>query len=529
MDVPESTTKAHAPLFGFETPLFVRVFSVAADGTLGLPSPTVPLTVTFHARSRRPEAAHAREGATVGLPSALLDPDPIRRSRAIRWRSTRRRTSGGLRRRRGVHHRAEPAPRPAPFLAGIHYWRVRSFHGLSGPHTQRPRPAARSFRLQRRAAGQSLTIDVSPKAAWPCAATPTCSAAPTRTTRHPGRAAHAPPRARRDRHPDQQQPEGGPRSPRLVLPAGQGQRTFTPAAAGPQPGPAAPLTATLAGHGATAPLTVDPAALGQVFIGSDQSGPDSASSPAGPRRSARCCSTGMRPAEAPSSWPAVRRAASAPARATATGQLASLLSITTQQVTATIDLDDLPLISGHARAFRRSLRDGPSGTNASWPSAAAATRSTEPVPGEDLLGQRHHRDEFHHVPEDTGVVEHGHSESLLELGHRAGGFRSAPALDGCVDLLLAGSVEHHRVSGTRESPGPGSSGRARSPASMSNVVAPRTEERLGHLRQGRVEDLGAPPRGGSGAGGTARRRAGSTPATLRLVSRAHRRRPVPGR
>jgi hypothetical protein len=49
VDVPESTTKAHAPLFGFETPLFVRVFGVAADGTLGLPSPTVPLTVTFHA------------------------------------------------------------------------------------------------------------------------------------------------------------------------------------------------------------------------------------------------------------------------------------------------------------------------------------------------------------------------------------------------------------------------------------------------------------------------------------------------
>jgi hypothetical protein len=45
--VPESTTKAHAGLLGFETPLFVRVFGVAADGTLGLPSPTIPLTITF--------------------------------------------------------------------------------------------------------------------------------------------------------------------------------------------------------------------------------------------------------------------------------------------------------------------------------------------------------------------------------------------------------------------------------------------------------------------------------------------------
>jgi hypothetical protein len=38
-DVPESATQAQAPLFGFQTRLFARVFAVAADGTLRLPSP----------------------------------------------------------------------------------------------------------------------------------------------------------------------------------------------------------------------------------------------------------------------------------------------------------------------------------------------------------------------------------------------------------------------------------------------------------------------------------------------------------
>ena len=97
VDVPESTTKAHAPLLGFQTPLFVRVFGVAADGTLGLPSPTVPLTVTFHAPvPPAPSLLTPANGGTVGLPcSSPGPPTPIRRPRAIRWRSTGRRTSAG--------------------------------------------------------------------------------------------------------------------------------------------------------------------------------------------------------------------------------------------------------------------------------------------------------------------------------------------------------------------------------------------------------------------------------------------------
>ena len=59
----------------------------------------------------------------------------------------------------------------------------------------------------------------------------------------------------------------------ITIPAGQAQGSFTinPLQVS-SPAPLT-LTATLAGHGATAPLTVDPAALGQVFIGSNQSGP----------------------------------------------------------------------------------------------------------------------------------------------------------------------------------------------------------------------------------------------------------------
>ncbi len=78
VDVPESTTKAHAPLFGFETPLFVRVFGVAAGGTLGLPSPALALTVTFHAPvPPAPSLLTPTNGATVGLPVQLSwTPDP---------------------------------------------------------------------------------------------------------------------------------------------------------------------------------------------------------------------------------------------------------------------------------------------------------------------------------------------------------------------------------------------------------------------------------------------------------------------
>jgi hypothetical protein len=56
VDVPESGTEAHAPLFGFQTALFVRVFGVAANGILGLPSPTLALHITFHAPVPRPRA-----------------------------------------------------------------------------------------------------------------------------------------------------------------------------------------------------------------------------------------------------------------------------------------------------------------------------------------------------------------------------------------------------------------------------------------------------------------------------------------
>ena len=49
VDVPERATEARAPLIGFRTPLFIRVFGVAPNGTLGLPSPTLALRLTFHA------------------------------------------------------------------------------------------------------------------------------------------------------------------------------------------------------------------------------------------------------------------------------------------------------------------------------------------------------------------------------------------------------------------------------------------------------------------------------------------------
>jgi hypothetical protein len=166
-DIPESGTEAHAPLLGFTTSLFVRVFGVAADGTLGLPSPTVALKITFKAPiPPAPSLLAPADGATVTLPLTLSwtpDPNPQTEGYQLEISSTRS-FAGGC---GGVEECVTGLSHPRDVLpslpTGVHYWRVRSFHGLAGPDREAATAwsAARSFTVSS-APPQvaSLTIDV---------------------------------------------------------------------------------------------------------------------------------------------------------------------------------------------------------------------------------------------------------------------------------------------------------------------------------------------------------------------------------
>jgi hypothetical protein len=166
-DVPEKTTEAHAPLFGFQTPLFIRVFGVTANGILGLPSPTLALKITFHAPvPPPPKLLTPGAGATVTLPVVISwtpDPNPQTEGYQVEI-STTPNFSGGC---GGVEECITGLSQPRDTLhslpAGIHYWRVRSFHGLAGPSRGAATAwsAARSFTVSGAPPKvRTLTIDV---------------------------------------------------------------------------------------------------------------------------------------------------------------------------------------------------------------------------------------------------------------------------------------------------------------------------------------------------------------------------------
>ena len=167
VDVPESTTTAHAPLFGFQTPLFVRVFGVARDGSLGLPSPTVALNITFQAPvPPAPSPLAPADGATVTLPVKLSwtpDPNPQIPGYQLEISKTRN-FAGGC---GGVEECVTGLSQPNDTLfslpPGVHYWRARSFQGLSGPNREAVTAwsAARSFTVSNAPpVVRGLTVDV---------------------------------------------------------------------------------------------------------------------------------------------------------------------------------------------------------------------------------------------------------------------------------------------------------------------------------------------------------------------------------
>jgi hypothetical protein len=279
VDVPESGTVAHAPLIRAEEPLFIRVFGVAPDGTLGLPSRTLSIQLSFHARVPAPPRLRApADRATVTLPVTVAwtpDPNPQTEGYQLEIDSTPRLARNCTSAEECVTGITPPRYTLFSLPAGPQYWRVRSFHGLAGPGVGAVTgwSPARKFTVSNAPPRvQSLTIDVytgggvvlrshtrvfsgtneDNEAFGTVQLTTPASAGGqtvTLTSTNPKVAAV-------------------PAS--VMVPAGQAQAGFLI-----QPNQVAqPTTLTLSAvigqQSATAPLTVDPSRLNQVFIESNQ-------------------------------------------------------------------------------------------------------------------------------------------------------------------------------------------------------------------------------------------------------------------
>jgi hypothetical protein len=345
VDVPESATEAHAPLFGFQTALFVRVFGVAANGTLGLPSPVLALHITFHAPV--PPAASLlapAEGATVTLPVTLSwtpDPNPQVEGYQLEINSAPN-FAGGC---GGVEECVTGLSQPRDTLhslpAGLHYWRVRSFHGLAGPNAGAATAwsAARSFTVSNAPPKvRSLTIDVFTEGGVVLRSHTRVFSGTNEDNEAFGivQLTTPAPAGGQTIALASSNPKAATVPPSVTVPAGQAQKTFKiqPLQV---PSPATlSLTATLSGHAATAPLTVEPSSLNQVFIESNQK-VDGKSTPnvfsGGTDAVGSLLFNGNAPSGSVITMTSSSPAASVPASVTAAGQLASF-TITTRPVTA---------------------------------------------------------------------------------------------------------------------------------------------------------------------------------------------------
>ena len=345
-DVPESTTEAHAPLFGFQTPLFIRVFGVAADGTLGLPSPAIALKITFHAPVPPPPGLLAPpDGATVTFPFKLSwtpDPNPQVEGYQLEINSTPNFSGGCGGVEECVTGLTQPQDTIRSLAAGLHYWRVRSFHGLAGPNTGAATKwsTARKFTVSAALPKvKSLAIDVF-----------TGGGTALRSHTHVFSGTNEDNEAFGIVQLSTPAPSGGetitlassnPKVASLpasvLVPGGQAQKSFKIQPRQVTSSATVTLSGTLNGQAApaTAPLTVDPAGLNQVFIGSNQK-EDGRSTPnvfsGGTPQVGTLLFNGNAPSGTVVTLASSSPAVSVPASVTAAGQLVSF-SITTNRVT----------------------------------------------------------------------------------------------------------------------------------------------------------------------------------------------------
>jgi hypothetical protein len=343
-DIPESGTTGHAPLIDLRTPLFARVFGVASDGTLGLPSPTLALRLTFRAPvPPPPKLLSPADGATVTLPVALSwtpDPNPQTAGYELVISSTPHFSGGCAGAALCVTSLTPPLWVVHSLAAGTYFWRVRSSHGLAGPD----RGAVTAW-----SAARSFTISSAPPQVGHLAIDVfTEGGVVLRSHTHVFSGSNEDNKASGIVQLTTPAPAGGatialassnpaaatvPSS--VVVPAGQAQASFTINPLQVTSATALTLTATLAGHAATVPLTVEPAALSQVFIGSNQSGPISPSNvfSGGTPQVGTLLFNGNTPSGTSVTLASSSPVASVPASVTARGQLVSF-NIITRQVTS---------------------------------------------------------------------------------------------------------------------------------------------------------------------------------------------------
>jgi hypothetical protein len=345
VDDPESGTEAQAPLMKFQTPLYIRVFGVSATGVRGLPSPTVAVRLTFRAPVPAPPRLRAPDsGAKVLLPVTLkwsADPNPQIEGYQLEINSIPN-FSGGC---GGIEECVTGLSQPRDTLfslpVGAQFWRVRSFHGLAKPNAAAVTgwSPARSFIVSNAVPRvESLTIDVFSEGGVVLRSHTRVFSGTNEdndafgivqlTTPAPAGGATIALASGN--------PEAAAVQPSISIAGGQTQGTF---AIDPlQVARSAPLTlsATLGSHVVTAPLTVEPARLNQVFIESNQQlhhsyVPNLFSG--GTDVVGTLLFNGNAPNGSVVTLASNSPAASVPSRVTAAGQLVSF-TITTRQVSA---------------------------------------------------------------------------------------------------------------------------------------------------------------------------------------------------
>jgi hypothetical protein len=343
-DVTEDSTTASAPLFDFQTALYVRVFGVNKEGILGLPSATLGLKITYKAPvPPAPKLVSPPDGTTTTLPLTLrwtADPNPQVEGYQLEISNTSNFAGGCGDVEECVSGLSQPRDTLFSLPAGVHYWRVQSSHGLAGPDRAAVTAwsAARSFTVSHAPPEiQSLAIDVFTEGGVVLRSHTSVFSGTNEDNEAFGIVQLTTPA-----------PAGGESillsstSPSVAtlpssvtVPAGQAQASFRIQPEQVLQASNVVLSAALNDQTGTAPLTVDPARLNQVFIESNEklgghSLPNLFSG--GTSLVGSMLFDGNAPGGTIISMASSSHAASVPTRLTATGQGVSF-TITTREVT----------------------------------------------------------------------------------------------------------------------------------------------------------------------------------------------------
>ena len=343
-EVTEHSTTASAPLFDFQTPLYVRVFAINAQGVLGLPSPTVGLKITYKAPvPPAPKLLSPPDGATTLLPVKLrwtADPNPQVEGYQLEISNTPSFAGGCGAIEECVSGLSQPRNTLFSLPSGVHYWRVQSSHGLAGHHMAAVSvwSAARSFTVSDAPPEiQSLVIDVFTEGGVVLRSHTQVFSGSNEDNEAFGivQLTTPAPAGGSNIVLASSNPQAAAVPPSLSIPAGQAQGSFAIKPRQVTRPATLTLSAGLGGAGVTAPLTVYPARLNQVFIESNQQ-VDGSYVPnffsGGTDLVGTVLFNGNAPGGSTITMASSSRAASVPAREIAAGQLVSF-TITTRKVT----------------------------------------------------------------------------------------------------------------------------------------------------------------------------------------------------